>query len=356
MKLLYFSGTYCPSIGGAEISIHSLLKRLKKEQGLDIKVLTDKKYSNEKSRHIYDEIEVIGATHEQREQALNEIINDYKPDFLLTQLLWSDVGLRISKENNIKSILRVCKIPFNLNIAENSIYSPSKIMVVSEPVKEYVYDNWGRTAYISKPIVELTRTSQGYKFENEYILMFNNLVRKGADVFAKTANILPNKKFAIVPGWDMLKKDDKFDETKLKNMCESLGLTYTGQQPTSVNDFPNNVEILKPDFNVQNIYSKTKILCIPSIWQETFGRVAIECMLSQVPVIGSAVGGLKQIVTQGGIVIEDYKNPNAWAEQIQLLEHKDKYDACVNKGNDYLKNFYNPKQIAYEFKSWLEND
>lgn len=356
MKLLYFSGTYCPSIGGAEISVHSLLKRLQKEQNIDIIVLTDKKYSNGNNAHEFEGIKILGTIHDNREEFLREFLKSYRPDFLMTQLLWSDIGLKISREEKIKSIMRVCKIPFSLNIGETSEYHPDKIMVVSEPVREYILKNWSLDSYVSNPIVESDRVSKGDKFSNEYILMFNNLERKGANTFAKTAELLQNYKFAIVPGWDMLKKGNLFDETLLKHMCESLGVEYKGQKPKIITDFPENVSILQPDFDVRKIYSKSRILCIPSIWQETFGRVAIEGMINEIPVIGSAVGGLKSIVENGGISIEDYENPHAWAEQITFLSKRENYDACLKRGKDFISKYYDPSKIAYDFGRWIKND
>ena len=49
MKLLYFGGLYCPSFGGAELSIHELLKRLS-SQNIEILVVTDMKYTSDVSR------------------------------------------------------------------------------------------------------------------------------------------------------------------------------------------------------------------------------------------------------------------------------------------------------------------
>ena len=51
MKILYISGIYCPAIGGAELSAHTLLKYLKKNKKVEVLVITNKnnskgKYSN----------------------------------------------------------------------------------------------------------------------------------------------------------------------------------------------------------------------------------------------------------------------------------------------------------------------
>ena len=47
------------------------------------------------------------------------------------------------------------------------------------------------------------------------------------------------------------------------------------------------------------LYSKANLLVIPSIWFEPFGKVSIEAFSFGTPVIGSAIGGIPEIVEDG---------------------------------------------------------
>jgi glycogen(starch) synthase len=46
-------------------------------------------------------------------------------------------------------------------------------------------------------------------------------------------------------------------------------------------------------------------VCVPSVWEEPFGLVAVEAQMNGVPVIASRCGGLTEIVTEnsGGILV-----------------------------------------------------
>ena len=75
-----------------------------------------------------------------------------------------------------------------------------------------------------------------------------------------------------------------------------------------------------PYKDVLNIYAHSSIVVIPSIWQEPFGRTAIEAMSFGVPVIASKVGGLKDIVKENktGFLVHPL-NIKVWEEKIKLL-------------------------------------
>ena len=53
-------------------------------------------------------------------------------------------------------------------------------------------------------------------------------------------------------------------------------------------------------------YKQADIVIVPSLWEEPFGRTAIEAMSYGIPVIASNIGGLKNIVIDGktGYLIE----------------------------------------------------
>ena len=57
---------------------------------------------------------------------------------------------------------------------------------------------------------------------------------------------------------------------------------------------------------------------VPSLWDEVFGNVAIECMSCGCPVIASDVGGLGHIAKKGGIVF-DRGNVSDLAARLETL-------------------------------------
>jgi len=51
-----------------------------------------------------------------------------------------------------------------------------------------------------------------------------------------------------------------------------------------------------------HIYAATRVLMVPSVWEEPSGRVSAEAMLNGVPPIVSDRGGLPEAVGDGGII------------------------------------------------------
>ena len=55
-----------------------------------------------------------------------------------------------------------------------------------------------------------------------------------------------------------------------------------------------NVKLLEPQEDIDRIFARTRVLLMPSLWQEAFGVTAVEAMLRGIPVLASDVGGLPE--------------------------------------------------------------
>ena len=95
-------------------------------------------------------------------------------------------------------------------------------------------------------------------------------------------------------------------------------------------DLPN-LHRLEPVFPPHSIFQKTRILLVPSQWNEAFGRVAAEGMLFGVPVLGSAVGGLAEIVSSGGVCLPK-DDVGAWEDEIRKLDDPSHYRSIQTRG------------------------
>ena len=119
---------------------------------------------------------------------------------------------------------------------------------------------------------------------------------KGIDTLFEIARRLPSEKFLLVESW-------KLNDADLANLQTQLA-----QVP--------NVRFVRRVSDMRSIYGETKLLLVPSVWEEGFGMVAIEAQSCAIPVIASARGGLPESVGEGGILISDYGNAGAWVEAI----------------------------------------
>ena len=105
-------------------------------------------------------------------------------------------------------------------------------------------------------------------FENPYVTMINPSAIKGLPIFLELARRLPHVQFAGVPTW-----------------------ATTAADRTSMEGLPN-VRLLAPDEDIDAIFAKTRVLVVPSLWGEAFGKIVVEAMLRGIPVLASKVGGL----------------------------------------------------------------
>lgn len=91
-----------------------------------------------------------------------------------------------------------------------------------------------------------------------------------------------------------------------------------GPLENKVKEYP--VKFLGWVKNADEVYSEADIVVVPSLWEEPFGRVAIEAMSFGIPVIASKIGGLKDIVVDGktGFLVSPNDN-NEWKDKINKL-------------------------------------
>jgi glycosyltransferase involved in cell wall biosynthesis len=113
---------------------------------------------------------------------------------------------------------------------------------------------------------------------------------------------LPDEPFALFVG-DLrhAKGADVLLEayTKLQNPIPLVMIG--GQEPNARLDPPRGVHVIDPVPNatVLQMWQRARFGVVPSRWAEPFGIVAIEAMAAGVPVVGSRIGGLPEIITHG---------------------------------------------------------
>ncbi len=344
---------YVPSHGGAEISMYSLLKQLKKKFGWEIISITDSKYEKTKNNALFNEIEIKAVQHDKIIKEIGKNILNFKPDVIITQLMWSDIALKLAKKYKIPSIMRVCKVPLELDLNEDSEYSPTEIIGTSKLIRDHVKKKWNREAIIINPLVETKEyvilDKEFNPTNNQLIFMFNPLARKGGEIFKRIAQRLPNKQFGTVFGWSSLKENPSnknFSKRYIKRVTESEGSLFDGALPDYVS-FKDilNARILNPEDDVKVVYKKIRLLLIPSQWEEAFGRVAIEAMVNGIPVISSNIAGLKDSVGKGGVLVHK-DNIDEWIREILKFDNPVYYKKMSERAKEWVKENYSEEKIV----------
>jgi len=84
----------------------------------------------------------------------------------------------------------------------------------------------------------------------------------------------------------------------------------------------DNVDTLGWCDDMREAYRRAKVVVVPSRYEEPFGRVAAEPMVSGIPVVVSNRGGLPEVVGDAGEVVSDIESTARWRESIQRAIEK----------------------------------
>ncbi|MBX7483649.1 glycosyltransferase [Qipengyuania qiaonensis] len=163
---------------------------------------------------------------------------------------------------------------------------------------------YGATCTTIHPLIDgdLYRTER----TGSFVTFINPDPVKGLDKAIEIARALPNTPFRFQETWPIPK-------------AERVALLQR------LADLPNVT--LAPRVNdMREVYAQTKILLVPSQWEEGYGRIASEAQFSGIPVIGSDRGGLPEAIGTGGLVIAADAAAQDWVDALRgVLESPDRY-------------------------------
>ena len=79
---------------------------------------------------------------------------------------------------------------------------------------------------------------------------------------------------------------------------------------------------------------------MPSQWEEPFGRIAVEATGKGIPTLVSLTGGLKKIAGRSVLRVSDFRNADAWANQLRrLLDSDAEYSRNSTAGSKLATRF-----------------
>jgi glycosyltransferase involved in cell wall biosynthesis len=151
---------------------------------------------------------------------------------------------------------------------------------------------------------------------------------KGLDTFLQIAAALPEESFLIA------------------------GSLYDDSYESTIEEM-NNVTYLGWCDNMSEVYASTKLLLMPSRYQEGGGRVIIEGFANGIPAIGSDIGGIPDYIGDGGDVIEDYTDPAAWVTAINQYLSDDAYYERMSDNAQQRSELFDQDHIVSRFEEIL---
>lgn len=238
--------------------------------------------------------------------ALGQLIDSFGPQIVWAQLDGSYETLRIAHEKGVQGLLFIHDAEFDPHELRTTASLGCHVVCSSGFLAAKASRVIGRPVpVVYPPAIRYLDTSGD---PDGYVTMINPHRVKGLDTFLEIAREMRQTRFLLLESWKL--GDDIL--AALKTQLESLP----------------NVRFERRVTDMRSIYAKTRLLLVPSRWEEGFGMVAIEAQSCGIPVIASARGGLPEAVGEGGILVRDYTRTAAWLHAIrQVLEDPDAYRA-----------------------------
>lgn len=134
--------------------------------------------------------------------------------------------------------------------------------------------------------------------------------------------------------------------------------TYKDYFLSKYNEFKDRVifEGYISDEEIISRYSNCDIFIAPSRF-ESFGLIFLEAMIFSKPVIGTNVGGIPEVVSDGvsGILIEDENSEDLKNALIKLIENKDIRESMGKNGKRIYEEKFTAEIMANKFIDYYKN-
>lgn len=211
-----------------------------------------------------------------------QMIHSFDPDIILIST--EDVGqvlLDAAIQTAANRVVYLARTTLYLPMGPDCyLKNPSKAELLKRAagiisVGAYVTDYLKMYGGVNSVILPISVFGHGpfpqyHNAEDGYILMVNPCAYKGITIFLQLAEHFPQEKFAAIPTWGTTSKD------------------YEAMKKL------DNITIFDPFENMDDIFCKTKIVLVPSLWAEAKSRTIVEGMLRGIPVLASDVGGNRE--------------------------------------------------------------
>ena len=186
---------------------------------------------------------------------------------------------------------------------------PHRALATSAFVQQLAVARYGVTADLFyppfRPVLERFRPG-------EDVGMFNPIPSKGVATFLALARELRARSFVAVEGW------------------------YPVSLPT--HDLERNVRYVPRVMNPDEAFSRMRVLLVPSVAPEGFGRVVVEAGLRGLPYIVSSSGALPEAAGDHASSIDPHDS-REWRLALQALDDRGNYVSAASQARLHAQRF-----------------
>jgi len=171
----------------------------------------------------------------------------------------------------------------------------SKAFCNSKFMQQKLFNLYGVNSEIKYPSVNRNKLLREYHKENlierkKGIVFIDGDVAKGSNIALKVAKNVDSELFY-------------FFSKKIKKKIRK-----------------GNVVYLPWSNSAGKVFSFAKLVIVPSIWEEAFGRVSKESKILGIPVLVSNIGGLPESVDyDNNSIVKNFQDANSWIKRIKEI-------------------------------------
>ena len=186
----------------------------------------------------------------------------------------------------------------------------------------------------------------------DFLTFINATLHKGLAPFARLADMLGQSR-----------PDIPILVVESGNYAGALGATQ-GIDLTR----HGNIAVSPAIDDPREIYALSRVVLVPSVFNETFGRVAAEAMINGIPPIASDRGALPETVADGGIVLPlpdwltpaEMRIPSAaemrpWYDAVvRLWDDTAHYRRCADAARQTARRLYSESVVKAQYAAYFE--
>jgi glycosyltransferase involved in cell wall biosynthesis len=331
MRVLFCSqnGYFPWEIGGLQSSTHELVRQLI-ALGHDCAVVSgftrgrirwylarSRLFAQGKTfaTHCFSGYDVYSARSAAR--IIPQVVAAFRPDVAVIQGRLTVPIARALKRRCVPAVIYIRDVDFGEQVESESLGDCADMFIAnSEFTARSALKKFGIRSEIIVPSID----PAAYRVEpsREVVVFVNPVPKKGVAIALEVARLCPELPFLFVESWTL-------SNANLRQLGKQLELLP-------------NVTLLRKTTDMRQIYGRAKIVLVPSVWDEAWGRVASEAQISGIPVVGSQRGGLPEAIGPGGIIIDLSEPAQRWADVLrQLWNDRQLYSHYSDAASKYAK-------------------